>query len=145
MPDASASNRRAPEDRFSPSVALEGTKKDAAVGGMRAAATGYDARPLVPAGGAGVRWSDVPMAIRNVAGVQFLGVQSIVVDAARAVATVVSPDGERGSVTATLQADGSVRVSAQVGVFPSPDRDSAFEHALSAELLRLGRIPRPQP
>ena len=145
MPDASASNHRAPEDRFSPAVTLDGSRKDAAVGGMRAAAAGYDARPLVPAGGAGVRWSDVPMAIRNVAGVQFLGVQSIVVDPARAVATVVSPDGERGTATATLQPDGSIRVSAQVGVFPSTDRDAAFEHAIGAELVRLGRIARPQP
>ena len=84
------------------------------------------------------------MAIRNVANVQFLGVQGFVEEKGREVATVVSADGERGTVTATLQPDGSVRVQAQVGTFPDPVRDGAFERAFDAELRRLGRLARPQ-
>ena len=57
-PDAATTNRRAAEDRFSPSVLMEGKTKDAAVDAMRAPTADHRARPLVAADGAGVATTD---------------------------------------------------------------------------------------
>ena len=142
-PDAATTNARWEGDQFAPAVVLSGASADAAVSGMRSPTAGYQARPLVPAAD-GVRWSDVKMAIRNVAERNFLGVQSIVATDALVTATIVSADGQRGSVRATKGAAGEITAQVQLGTFPDPKVDGAFVQEFDREMRRLGAIAQPQ-
>lgn len=142
-PDAATTDKRRPGDVFAPNVILEGSAKKEAVQGMLGPTGGYQGRPLEVAAD-GVRWSDVPMAIRNVADTQFIGVQAFETTADKIIASTVASDGNRGSVTVTRSATGSIRVEVQLGVFPELSRDDQFVRAFDSELLRLGAIARPQ-
>jgi hypothetical protein len=110
---------------------------------MRQPTAGYQARPLVPAVDH-VRWSDVPTAVRNVASRQFLGVQSFESGADRCVATLLTADGQDGTVTVERISSGDFTTVVSIGVFPDAQRDELFAKAFAAEMLRLGAIPRPQ-
>jgi hypothetical protein len=140
--DAVRSNRRAPEDRFDPTVVLEGKSAERAERGMVSATAGYPGRPLVAEPGG--RWSDVPMAIRNVARESFRGVRSFETSGDRIVAATVAEDGQPGTVTAARAPDGAISFECSLGTFPDSSRDAAFASALRAELARLGAIRRPQ-
>jgi hypothetical protein len=140
-PDAASDNVRWSEDPFSPSLAMEGRTEDAAVGAMRGPASGVPTRPLAAA--SAPRWVDVPMAIRNVAGVSFIGIDRVDVDDRTCVARTARPDGQDGTVTVRRLADGSLECSAQLGFSPGPD-DARFVHDLERELRRLAAIKRPQ-
>lgn len=111
---------------------------------MLVAAEGYRPRPLVPAAD-GVRWSDVPMAIRNVADSSFIGVRSIDTSADRISANTVLEDGQRGTVAAIRDEAGAITFECRLSTFPDAKRDGAFDAAVREELLRLGKIRRPQP
>ena len=143
-PDAARSDVRGPGDRFDPSVVLEGDRARAAEQGMLTAAEGYRPRPLVPAAD-GVRWSDVPMAIRNVADASFVGVRSVDTSGDRIEVNTVLQDGQPGSVAAVRDASGAITFECRLSTFPDAKRDGAFDAAVRKELLRLGAIPRPQP
>lgn len=140
-PDAASDNVRWSEDPFSPSLAMEGRTADAAVGAMRGPAAGVPTRPLAAA--SAPRWVDVPMAIRNVAGVSFIGIDRVDVDDRTCVARTERPDGQDGTVTVRRLADGSLECSAQLGFSPGPD-DARFVRDLERELRRLAAIKRPQ-
>ncbi len=142
-PDAASTNARWEGDPFAPAVVLSGASADAAVSGMRAPSAGYQARPLVPAAD-GVRWSDVKMAILNVAERSFLGVPSIKVTDALVTAVIVSADGQRGSVRVTTGAAGEIVAEVQLGTFADPKADGAFAQEFDREMRRLGAIARPQ-
>ena len=142
-PDAASTNARWEGDQFAPNVVLSGASADAAVGGMRAPTAGYQARPLVAAAD-GVRWSDVKMAIRNVAEQSYLGVQSIEATDALVTAAIISADGQRGSVRVTKGAAGEITAQVQLGTFPDPRADGAFAQGFDREMRRLGAIARPQ-
>jgi len=142
-PDAASTNARWEGDQFAPAVVLSGAAADAAVSGMRAPSAGYQARPLVPAAD-GVRWSDVKMAILNVAERSFLGVPSIKVTDALVTAVIVSADGQRGSVRVTKGAAGEIVAEVQLGTFADPKADGAFAQEFDREMRRLGAIARPQ-
>lgn len=140
-PDAASDNVRWSEDPFSPSLVMEGRTADAAVGTMRGPAAGVSTRPLAAA--SAPRWVDVPMAIRNVAGVSFIGIDRVDVDDRTCVARTERPDGQDGTVTVRRLADGSLECSAQLGFSPGPD-DARFVRDLERELRRLAAIKRPQ-
>jgi hypothetical protein len=140
-PDAASDNVRWSEDPFSPSLAMEGRTADAAVGAMRGPAAGVPTRRLVAA--SAPRWGDVPMAIRNVAGVSFIGIDRVDADDRTCVASTVRPDGQHGTVTVRRLADGSLECSAQLGFSPGPE-DGRFVRDLERELRRLAAIKRPQ-
>lgn len=142
-PDAATSDRRAPGDRFDPDVVLSGSAADDAVAAMQVPAAGRATRPLLSAA-PGVRWSDVPMAIENVASVGFLGIPSMSVTADRVEAVTVSADGQRGSVVATRGPGAAVAFAVQAGTFADPARDGDLARALDRELRRLATIRRPQ-
>ena len=142
-PDAASTNARWEGDQFAPNVVLSGASADAAVSGMRAPTAGYQARPLVAAAD-GVRWSDVKMAIRNVAEHNFLGVQSINATDALVTAAIVSADGQRGAVRVTKGAAGEITAQVQLGTFPDPKVDGAFVQEFDREMRRLGAIAQPQ-
>jgi len=142
-PDAASTNVRGEGDQFAPALVLSGAPADAAVGGMRSPTAGYQARPLVPAAD-GVRWSDVKMAIRNVAEHNFLGVQSIVATDALVTAAIVSADGQRGSVRVTKGAAGEIAAQVQLGTFPDSKVDGAFTQEFDREMRRLGALAQPQ-
>lgn len=142
-PDAATTDRRAPGDQFDPDVVLTGAAARDAVAAMQVPAAGHATRPLVAAA-PGVRWSDVPMAIDNVASVGFLGVLSSAATADRVEAVTVSADGQHGIVVATRGADGAVTFAVRAGTFAEPARDDALARALDRELRRLGAIRRPQ-
>ena len=142
-PDAATTNARWEGDQFAPAVVLSGATADAAVSGMRSPMAGYQARPLVPAAD-GVRWSDVKMAILNVAERSFLGVPSIKVTDALVTAVIVSADGQRGSVRVTKGAAGEIVAEVQLGTFADPKADGAFAQEFDREMRRLGAITRPQ-
>lgn len=135
---------RGPDDPFDPSVVLEGERAQAAEQAMLGPAAGHPARPLVPASD-GVRWSDVPMAIRNVADASFVGVRSIDTAADRIQANTVLEDGQAGSVAAVRDASGAIGFECRLSTFPDAKRDGAFDAAVRKELLRLGAVRRPQP
>jgi hypothetical protein len=143
LPDAASDNKSEPGDTFPPEVVLKGSSSTAAVAGMRQPTAGYQARPLVPAVDH-VRWSDVPMAVRNVASRQFLGVQSLESGVDRVVATVLAADGQDGTVTVERISSGDFTTVVNIGVFTDSQRDELFAKAFTAEMLRLGAIPRPQ-
>ncbi|MFM8731254.1 MAG: hypothetical protein ACKOGJ_01840, partial [Phycisphaerales bacterium] len=84
-----------PEDPFSQSLVMEGGTADADVGTMRGPAAVVSTRPLAAA--SAPRWVVVPMAIRNVAGVSFIGIDRVDVDDRTCVARTERPDGENGS------------------------------------------------
>lgn len=142
-PDAASTDVRGRGDLFDPDVVLTGASAEAAVSAMQVPAAGRPTRPL-QAAPAGVRWSDVPMAIRNVASVTFHGVASVAEAMDEVDAVTLAGDGQRGRVRATRDAGGAVRLDVQLGTFPDAARDGAFARALEAELRRLGAIPRPQ-
>ena len=143
LPDAASDNKAQPGDAFPPEVVLKGATATAAIAGMRQPTAGYQARPLVPAVDH-VRWSDVQMAMRNVASRQFLGVQSFESGADRCVATMLTADGQDGTVTVERVSSGDFTTVVNIGVFPDPQRDELFAKAFAAEMLRLGAIARPQ-
>jgi len=140
-PDAASDNVRWPEDPFSPSVVMQGGTADSAIGAMRGPAAGVPTRPLVAADAP--RWVDVPMAIRNVAGERFIGIDRVDVDGRSCVARTVRPDGEEGSVTVWRRDDGSLECSARLGLIASAE-DERFVRDLGRELRRLAAIKRPQ-
>jgi hypothetical protein len=144
QPDAARSDVRGPGDQFDPGVVLEGNSARAAEQGMLAAAEGYRPRPLVPAAD-GVRWGDVPMAIRNVADASFVGVRSVDTSADRIVANTVLEDGQRGTVAAVRDEAGAITFECRLSTFADAKRDGAFDAAVRKELLRLGALRRPQP
>lgn len=144
QPDAARSDVRGPGDRFDPAVVLEGDRARAAEQGMLVATEGYRPRPLVPAAD-GVRWGDVPMAIRNVADASFVGVRSIDTSGDRIEAHTVLEDGQAGSVAAVRDASGAITFECRLSTFADAKRDGAFDAAVRKELLRLGAIARPQP
>ena len=143
LPDAASDNTTEPGDVFPPAVVLKGSSATAAVAGMRQPTAGYQARPLIPAVDH-VRWSDVPMAIRNIASKQFLGIQSMDSAADRCVAVTLTPDGQAGTVTVERISSGNFTTVVQLGVFPEPKKDELFAKAFEAEMLRLGAMLRPQ-
>jgi hypothetical protein len=128
-PDAATDNVRWQEDPFSPAVVMNGRPADAAVGAMR--------------GPEATRWSDVPMAIRNVAGESFLGVDRIDADDRTCVARTVQADGQDGTVTVRRRDDGSLECTARLSFAPT-DADDRFVAELRRELRRLAAIKRPQ-
>lgn len=140
-PDAASDNVRWSEDPFSPSVVMEGRPADAAVVAMRGPAAGVATRPLAAA--EAPRWGDVPMAIRNVAGASFIGIDRVDADDRICVARTERPDGQDGTVTVRRGADGSLECAAQLGFSPGPD-DARFVRDLERELRRLAAIKRPQ-
>lgn len=140
-PDAASDNVRWPEDPFSPGLAMEGRTADTAVGAMRGPGAGVATRPLVAA--ESPRWGDVPMAIRNVAGTSFIGVDRVDADDRTCVARTVRADGQDGTVTVRRLEDGSLECAAQLGFSPGPD-DARFVRDLERELRRLAAIKRPQ-
>ena len=140
-PDAASDNVRWPEDPFSPSVVMDGRTADTAVGAMRGPGAGVATRPLVAA--EAPRWEDVPMAIRNVAGACFVGVDRVDADDRTCVARTVRADGQDGMVTVRRLADGSLECSARLG-FSSGPEDGRFVRDLERELRRLAAIKRPQ-
>ena len=143
LPDAVSDNKAAPGDTFPPDVVLKGSNANAAIAGMRQPTVGYQARPLVPAADH-VRWTDVPMALRNVASKQFIGIQSFESGADRFVAVTLAADGQAGAVTIERISSGDFTVVVQLGVFPDASKDELFAKAFEAEMLRLGAILRPQ-
>ena len=140
-PDAATDNVRWREDPFSPSVVMAGRPADAAVGAMRGPAAGAATRPLVAS--ESPRWTDVPMAIRNVAGESFVGVDRIDGDDRTCVAQTVLPDGQHGTVTVHRRDDGSLECTARLSFSPT-DADARFVEDLRRELRRLAAIKRPQ-
>lgn len=140
-PDAASDNVRWSEDPFSPSLELDGRTARSAVGAMRGPAAGVPTRPLLAA--SAPRWGDVPMAIRNVAGASFVGIDRVDADDRTCVARTVRPDGQDGTVTVRRLGDGSLECSAQLGFSPGPD-DDRFVRDLERELRRLAAIKRPQ-
>lgn len=142
-PDAASTDRRGRGDLFEPDVVLAGASADEAVSAMQLPAAGRPTRPLLPAA-EGVRWSDVPMAIRNAAAEGFVGVASMREGTDLVTAVMLAPDGQRGCVEASRSPDGPVRFEVRLGTFPDAVRDEAFARVLEAELRRLGSIPRPQ-
>ena len=140
-PDAASDNVRWREDPFSPSVVMQGRPADAAVGAMRAPAAGAATRPLLAS--EAPRWSDVPMAIRNVASVSFVGVDRVDADDRTCVARTVQADGQDGAVTVRRRDDGSLECSARLSFSPT-DADARFVEELRRELRRLAAIKRPQ-
>jgi hypothetical protein len=84
------------------------------------------------------------MAVRNVASRQFLGVQSLESGVDRVVATVLAADGQDGTVTVERISSGDFTTVVNIGVFTDSQRDELFAKAFTAEMLRLGAIPRPQ-
>ncbi len=143
-PDAATTNRRAPGDRFDPSVVLADARAGRAEDAMAATAAGDRARPLLPAAD-GVRWDDVEMAVTNVSKRSFVGIAAYRRTADTVVASTILSDGQQGTVTARRGADGVIGISAQLGTFPDESRDRGFADAVSVELRRLGAIKRPQP
>lgn len=139
--DAARTNVRGPGDAFDPSVVLDGPRGPEASRGMASAAAGSASRPL--AASASPRWSDVEMAIRNVAGESFVGVRAVERVGARIAATTVLEDGQVGSVVATRDASGAIAFDCRLSTFPDAARDGAFAKALGAEMQRLAAIPRP--
>jgi hypothetical protein len=140
-PDAATDNVRWQEDPFSPAVVMNGRPADAAVGAMRGPGAGAATRPLVAS--EAPRWSDVPMAIRNVAGESFLGVDRIDADDRTCVARTVQADGQDGTVTVRRRDDGSLECTARLSFAP-PAADDRFVAELRRELRRLAAIKRPQ-
>ena len=140
-PDAASDNVRWPEDPFSPSVVMQGRSADSATGAMRGPAAGVATRPLVSADAP--RWDDVPMAIRNVAGERFIGIDRVDVDGRSCVARTVCADGQEGTVTVWRRDDGSLECSARLGLSPGAE-DERFVRDLGRELRRLAAIKRPQ-
>jgi hypothetical protein len=143
-PDAATTNRRAPGDRFDPSVVLAGARAGRAEDAMTVTTAGYQARPLLPAAD-GVRWDDVEMAVTNVSKRSFVGVAAYQRTADTVVGSTILADGQQGTVTVRRGAEGSITVGAQLGTFPDEARDRAFTDAVTKELRRLGSIKRPQP
>ena len=142
-PDAATTNRRAPGDEFDPTVVLQGRSADAAEGAMAGAAAGHAARPLAAAAD-GVRWSDVELAMTNVARRSFVGVEAYDRTENAVVATTILADGQRGTVIASRDALGAISFRARLGTLADDRRDRAFELDAAKELRRLGAIPRPQ-
>lgn len=140
-PDAAQGNLRGPGDRFDPAVVLDGPRGPDASRAMAAATAGTEARPL--AASKAPRWSDVEMAIRNVAGRSFVGVRAVERTGDRIAATTVLEDGQLGSVVATRDASGAIAFDCRLSTFPGAARDGAFAKALGAEMQRLAAIPRP--
>jgi hypothetical protein len=140
--DVAASDRRAPGDAFDPSVVLEGPRASEAIDAMRAPAAGVATRPLVVAAD-GVRFSDAPMAIRNVAGRSTVGITFVQQTDVACLARTVLPDGREGEVSVDRAADGSLAVRARLAAAGS-SQDEAFARDVLAELRRLGAIKRPQ-
>lgn len=111
---------------------------------MAGAAAGHDARPLLPAAD-GVRWTDVELAMTNVARRSFVGIKSYDRTDNAVVGSTILADGQRGTVTAARDASGAISFRAQLGTLPDDRRDRGFEQDAAKELRRLGAIPRPQP
>ena len=140
--DVALSDRRAPGDAFDPSVVLDGPRASEAIDAMRAPAAGVATRPLVAAAD-GVRFSDAPMAIRNVAGRSTVGITFVQQTDVACLARTVLPDGREGEVRVDRTADGSLAARARLAEAGSP-QDEAFARDVLAELRRLGAIKRPQ-
>jgi hypothetical protein len=140
--DVASTDRRAPGDAFDPSVVLEGPRASEAIDAMRAPAAGVATRPLVVAAD-GVRFSDAPMAIRNVAGRSTVGITFVQQTDVACLARTVLPDGREGEVCVDRAADGALAVRARLAAAGSP-QDEAFARDVLAELRRLGAIKRPQ-
>lgn len=140
--DAAASDRRGPGDAFDPSVVLDGPRSAEAIDAMRGPAEGVPTRPLVAAAG-GVRFSDAPMAIRNVAGRSTVGVTYMQQTDVACLARTVLPDGREGEVRVERTADGSLAAHARLAAAGS-SQDEAFARDVLAELRRLGAIKRPR-
>lgn len=140
--DVAASDRRAPGDAFDPSVVLDGPRAAEAIDAMRGPAEGAPTRPLEAAAG-GVRFSDAPMAIRNVAGRSTVGVTYVQQTDVACVARTVLPDGREGEVRVERNADGSLTAHARLAAAGSA-QDEAFARDVAAELRRLGAIKRPR-
>lgn len=139
--DAASSDRRGPGDAFDPSVVLDGSRASEAVDAMRGPATGVPTRPLATAAG-GIRFSDAPMAIRNVAGRSMVGVTFMQQTDSACVARTVLPDGREGEVRVERAADGTVSARAVLAPAGS-DQDDAFSRDVMGELRRLGAFHRP--
>lgn len=140
--DAAATDRRGPGDAFDPSVVLEGPRASEAIDAMREPAAGVPTRPLTAAAG-GVRFSDAPMAIRNVAGRSTVGITFMQQTDAACLARTVLPDGREGEVRVDRAADGALTAHVRLAGPGSP-QDDAFARDVLAELRRLGAIKRPQ-
>jgi len=140
--DAAASDRRAPGDAFDPSVVLDGPRAAEAIDAMRGPAEGVPTRPLVAAAG-GVRFSDAPMAIRNVAGRSTVGITFMQQTDVACIARTVLPDGREGEVRVDRDADGALAVHARLADAGSA-QDDAFSRDVLSELRRLGALTRPQ-
>jgi hypothetical protein len=121
---------------------LEGPRASEAIDAMRAPAAGVATRPLVAAAD-GVRFSDAPMAIRNVAGRSTVGITFVQQTDVACLARTVLPDGREGEVCVDRAADGALAVRARLAAAGSP-QDEAFARDVLAELRRLGAIKRPQ-
>jgi hypothetical protein len=143
LPDAAASTKPARQDVFPPDVVLDGTQQRQLLDAMRAAGAGVPVRPLVAAQN-GVRWSDVETAVRNVADVQFLGVYGVASKPDVLTAGLQTEDGQPGTVTVRLQADGRIVAHADIGIFSNFTKEQEFEAAFDTEMRRLGAIPRPR-
>ncbi len=143
QPDAATTDIDSPADEFPPSVVLDSKQQAQVLADMRAAAQGYAPRPLVTAPD-GVRWSDVTMAIRNVADKQFLGYVSAESTADQCTVWVQMPDGQDGTIVARRDAGGRITATARLGVLGEPKQEQEFVVAFDAELRRLGAIARPQ-
>jgi hypothetical protein len=139
--DAARNNLRAPGDEFDPALVLDGPRGGEASRGMAGATAGVAARPL--AASKSPRWSDVEMAIRNVAEASFVGVRAVERADGRIAATTVLEDGQVGSVVATRDASGAIAFDCRLSTFPDAARDGAFAKALGAEMQRLAAVPRP--
>lgn len=140
--DAAASDRRAPGDAFDPSVVLDGPRAAEAIDAMRGPAAGVPVRPLAVAA-EGVRFSDAPMAIRNVAARSTVGITYMQQTDVACMARTVLPDGREGEVRVDRNADGSLASRARLADAGSP-QDDAFARDVLAELRRLGAVKRPR-
>lgn len=140
--DAAASDRRAPGDAFDPSVVLDGPRAAEAIDAMRGPAEGVPTRPLAAAA-EGVRFSDAPMAIRNVAGRSTVGITHMQQTDVACTARTVLPDGREGEVRVDRDAGGSLAAHARLADAGSA-QDDAFARDVLAELRRLGALKRPQ-
>ncbi len=140
--DAAASDRRGPGDAFDPSVVLDGPRSAEAIDAMRGPAEGVPTRPLEAAAGS-VRFSDAPMAIRNVAGRSTVGITYMQQTDVACVARTVLPDGREGEVRVERAADGSLAAHARLAAAGCA-QDDAFARDVLAELRRLGAIRRPR-
>ncbi|MBL9140435.1 MAG: hypothetical protein JNK53_01095 [Phycisphaerae bacterium] len=141
-PDAATTNLSGVEDSLPANRALSSQDQAQILQVLSSTAEGHPTRPLVSAPN-GYRWSDVPGALSAAASQCSMAVGAFSKSADEVVATLVLPDGQRGTATAS-RGESGVTVRASIGAFGQPEVEARFARAFVSALKRMGAVRRPQ-